>query len=87
VADIVAVVAVSLLARCAGRMAIESLLSNLNEPRNNIVRSVSVSLASGASSWPSGYHGPSAELDEPLTYNRACNLNCACDIRSVVGIV
>lgn len=36
-------VAVSLLARCAGSMAIESLLSNLNEPRNNIVRGVSVS--------------------------------------------
>lgn len=50
-------VAVSLLARCAGRMAIESLLSNLNEPRNNIVRGVSVSPASGASSWPSGHHG------------------------------
>lgn len=44
-------------ARCAGRIAIESLLSNLNEPRNNIVRGVSVSPASGASSWPSGDHG------------------------------
>jgi len=40
-------VAVSLLASYAGRMAVESLLSNLNEPRNNIVRGVSVSSASG----------------------------------------
>lgn len=82
-------VAVSLLARCAGRMAIESLLSNLNEPRNNIVRGVSVSpgvrgffVAFGRRTRP----GPS-ELDASPAYNRACNSNRACNIRSVAGVV
>lgn len=78
-------VAVSLLARCPGRVAIESLLSNLNEPRNNIVRGVSVSPASGASSWPSGHHGLGPELDAPPACNRACNLGRACNIRGIAG--
>lgn len=47
-------VAVSLLARHR-----QSLLSNLNEPRNDIVRGVSVSPAfAEASSWPSATGTP-----------------------------
>lgn len=78
-------VAVSLLARCAGRIAIESLLSNLNEPRNNIVRGVSVSLASGDFfvAFEDTTAGPRARCTSG--YNRACNSGRACNISNVLA--
>jgi len=79
------VVAVSLLARCAGSMAIESLLSNLNEPRNNIVRGVSPGVRSFFVVFGTSRSG--RELDAPPAYNHACNSVRACNIRSVASVV
>lgn len=80
-------VAVSLLARCAGSMAIESLLSNLNEPRNNIVRGVSVSPGVRGFFVVFGTSRSGRELDAPPAYNHACNSDRACNIRSVASVV